>query len=156
MNSSITVTRQVEFAETDMAGIVHFSNYFRWMEAAEHAFFRSMNLPLTEKHTATISAWPRVKARCSYDAPLRFHDVVEVVLSVKAIKTHSIAYDFTFYKVEGTEKTKAATGEMTTVCAAVNPVNGILKSVPIAEAILAKIELAPAAPRMAGNPATEY
>ncbi|MDB6148705.1 MAG: thioesterase superfamily protein, partial [Chthoniobacter sp.] len=30
--------RRVEFAETDMAGIVHFSNFFRMMEAAEHAF----------------------------------------------------------------------------------------------------------------------
>ena len=34
--------RRVEFAETDMAGIVHFSNFFRMMEATEHAFFRSL------------------------------------------------------------------------------------------------------------------
>ena len=34
--------RRVEFAETDMAGQVHFSNFFRYMEAAEHAFFRSL------------------------------------------------------------------------------------------------------------------
>ena len=26
---------RVEFAETDMAGIVHFSNFFRYMEMAE-------------------------------------------------------------------------------------------------------------------------
>ena len=34
------LTRQVEFSETDMAGIAHFTNFFRFMEAAEHAFFR--------------------------------------------------------------------------------------------------------------------
>jgi acyl-CoA thioester hydrolase len=28
------LTRRVEFAETDMAGIVHFSNFFRYMESA--------------------------------------------------------------------------------------------------------------------------
>ena len=32
--------RRVEFSETDAAGIVHFSNFFRYMEGAEHAFLR--------------------------------------------------------------------------------------------------------------------
>ena len=36
--------RRVEFAETDMAGIVHYSNFFRYMETAEHGFFRSLGL----------------------------------------------------------------------------------------------------------------
>ena len=34
--------RRVEFSETDMAGIVHYSNFFRYMETAEHGFFRSL------------------------------------------------------------------------------------------------------------------
>ena len=29
------VTRRVEFSETDMVGIVHYSNFFRYMETAE-------------------------------------------------------------------------------------------------------------------------
>ena len=40
------MTRRIEFAETDMAGIVHFSNFFRMMEATEHAFFRSLGLSI--------------------------------------------------------------------------------------------------------------
>ena len=32
-------SKRVEFSETDMAGIVHFSNFFRYMEMAEHAYF---------------------------------------------------------------------------------------------------------------------
>jgi acyl-CoA thioesterase FadM len=39
---TFSINRRVQFAETDMAGIVHFSNYFRWMEEVEHAFFRSV------------------------------------------------------------------------------------------------------------------
>ena len=39
MACEFKLTRQVEFSETDMAGIMHFSNFFRFMEAAEHAFF---------------------------------------------------------------------------------------------------------------------
>ena len=40
------LTRHVDFAETDMAGIMHFSNFFRFMEATETAFFRSLSLSI--------------------------------------------------------------------------------------------------------------
>ena len=35
-------TRRVEFSDTDMAGIMHFSNFFHFMEATEAAFLRSL------------------------------------------------------------------------------------------------------------------
>ena len=35
MTNPFRTTRRVEFADTDMAGIVHFANFFRFMEAAE-------------------------------------------------------------------------------------------------------------------------
>ena len=38
------LSRRVEFSDTDMAGIMHFSNFFRFMEAAETAFLRSLGL----------------------------------------------------------------------------------------------------------------
>ena len=34
------MTRRVQFAETDMAGVMHFANYFRLIEEVEHAFYR--------------------------------------------------------------------------------------------------------------------
>ena len=40
------LTRRIEFAETDMAGIVHFANFYRMMEVTEHAFFRSLGFSL--------------------------------------------------------------------------------------------------------------
>lgn len=42
MAHEYTATRVVEFSETDLAGIVHFSHFFRWMESAEHEFVRSL------------------------------------------------------------------------------------------------------------------
>jgi acyl-CoA thioester hydrolase len=41
--------RRVLFHETDMAGIVHFSNFFKYMEEAEHSFMRSLGLRTTGK-----------------------------------------------------------------------------------------------------------
>ena len=46
MPHEFKTTRRIEFAETDLAGIVHFSNFFRMMEAAEHAFFRSLGFSI--------------------------------------------------------------------------------------------------------------
>jgi len=64
--------RRIEFYETDMAGIVHFSNFFRFMEATEHAFFRSLGLALHRDDGAHMSGWARVDARCTYRLPLRY------------------------------------------------------------------------------------
>ena len=38
--------RRVQFYETDMAGIVHFSWFFRYLEEAEHAMWREAGLTI--------------------------------------------------------------------------------------------------------------
>ncbi len=73
-----TFTERVQFADTDMAGIVHFSNFFRYMERVEHDFFRSLELSIRED-PAKIAAeecvgWPRVHASCDYKSPLFFEE----------------------------------------------------------------------------------
>ena len=45
------IRRIVEFSDTDMAGIVHHAVYYRYMEAAEHAFFRSLGLTVAPPKT---------------------------------------------------------------------------------------------------------
>ena len=55
--------RRVEFSETDMAGIVHFSNFFRMMEATEHAFFRSLGFTIQGHENGAASIRSRADAR---------------------------------------------------------------------------------------------
>ena len=69
-------TRLVEFADTDMAGILHFSNFFRYMEATEHEFFRSLGLSVHSNSPDGTWGAARVQAECDYSAPLRYEDVV--------------------------------------------------------------------------------
>jgi len=64
--------RRVEFSETDMAGIVHYSNFFRYMETAEQGYFRLLGYSVVMNHSATPVGWPRVHAECDYSRPLRF------------------------------------------------------------------------------------
>jgi len=132
--------RRVEFAETDMAGIVHFSNFFRYMEMAEHEFLRSLGLSVHACIEGRVVAWPRIHAECSYQAPARFEDELEIVLSVRQKRTKSVTYDFSFLK-DGEKR--IATGTVTAVCATLDPVTGRMSSIPIPESIDRMIEQAP-------------
>jgi YbgC/YbaW family acyl-CoA thioester hydrolase len=141
--------RRVEFAETDMAGIVHFSNFFRMMEAAEHAFFRSLGFTIHEIEEESVIGWPRVSASCDYRAPLRFEEEVEIHLVVAEVRSRSIRYQFIFRKVaDGTE---VARGNVAAVCATVDKHTGKLVPVIIPDRIRAKITAAP--PELLRTPA---
>ena len=136
------LTRRIEFAETDMAGIVHFANFFRMMENTEHAFFRSLGFSIHAHDEAGTTGWPRVNATCDYLRPLRFEDEVEIHLLVAEVRNRSIRYDFVFRKViDGVE---VARGSLAAVCASVDKVTGRLLPVLIPERIREKISVAPA------------
>jgi len=114
MPSEFTITRQVEFHETDMAGIMHFANFFLWMEGCEVAMYRSLGLPLASFVPGQVVGWPRVNVSCQYLAPLRFNDRVEVKLLVKKMGVRSVTYVFHFLK----GATLVAKGEVSAVCVA--------------------------------------
>src|SRR5260221_13479349 len=118
MASEFKITRTVEFSDTDAAGIMHFSNFFRYMEGAEHAFIRSLGLTIME-HGSAIG-WPRVAASCEYKRPLKFEDSVEVRLKVAEKSEKAIKYAFSFRKTgETNEKAECARGELTVVCCSI-------------------------------------
>ena len=143
MAHEFKMTRRVEFWETDMAGIVHFSNFFRFMESAEHAFFRSLGFSIHQQFDGRLIGWPRVDASCQFKHPLGFEDEVEIHLIVREIKSKSITYTFRFYKQEGGRRLDVACGGCTTVCAALGGEGDEIRAVPIPEAITGKIETAP-------------
>jgi acyl-CoA thioester hydrolase len=142
MPCEFKLTRRIEFAETDMAGIVHFANFFRMMESTEHAFFRSLGFSIHTHENGATTGWPRVSASCDYRAPLRFEEEVEIHLLVAEVRARSIRYEFIFRKVaDGTE---VARGRIAAVCASVDKTTGKLVPVPIPEPIRNKITPAPA------------
>ena len=113
--SEFVYHRRVQFAETDLAGIVHFSNIFRYMEEAEHALWRAAGLTIAER--GSDIGWPRLSAACEFRNPLRFEDEFEVRVRLAALKTRTIEYEFTL--VRG--NTVIAVGTMTSVCVKKTP-----------------------------------
>ena len=136
--------RTVEFAETDMAGILHFSNFFRYMEAAEHAFFRSLGLsvhPTNPPGPNEAYGAARRSASCTFTHPLRYEDVVELHVLVKEKRSRSISYVVVFRKQP--ELTEVARGEMTVVFVIKTEDGRGLTAIPIPPEVDALVEAAP-------------
>jgi YbgC/YbaW family acyl-CoA thioester hydrolase len=113
--SEFRYRRRVEFAETDLAGVVHFSWYFRYMEEAEHALWRAAGLSIAPPGSAI--GFPRVSASVDFLAPLHFEDELEVWIRIESISRRSIRYAST---ITCSGKT-VATGTVTAACVRKTP-----------------------------------
>lgn len=126
MSRSFHTTRLVEFSDTDMAGIMHFAAFFRYMESAEHELLRSVGLSVHTKSGDDAISFPRVAAACNFSSPARCEDVLDIEIAVKRLGTKSVTYQF-HLRDNGRE---VADGEMTSVCCRVRP-GELVESVPI-------------------------
>ena len=90
MPAAYRLQRRVQFYETDSAGIVHFSWFYRYMEEAEHALWRAAGLSIAAPGTGV--GFPRVAASFDFRRPLRFEDQFEVHIRIVRIGDRSITY----------------------------------------------------------------
>jgi acyl-CoA thioester hydrolase len=116
MSTPFHTTRRIEFVDTDMAGIVHFSNFFRFMETAEVEFLRSRGLSVAMRWSGQRLGFPRVAASCDYLRPARFEDVLDIAVTVRNVGRKSVTYAFEF-SLRGEA---VAQGQVTSVCCRVN------------------------------------
>jgi acyl-CoA thioester hydrolase len=130
MPSTFSITRRIAFAETDMAGIVHFSVFFRMMEDVEHAFFRSLGLSVSMQHDDKHIGWPRVSAKCDYKGPAKFEDELELQFRIMRLGEKSLMYEVKFLKGEE----EIALGTVTSVCCEIAG-NGKMNSIRIPQFI---------------------
>ena len=98
-----------------MAGIVHFSWFFRYMEEAEHALWREAGLTI-ESLDSRI-AYPRVAASFDFHRVLRYQDEFDVHLRVVGISRRSITYACVLKQ----GAVRIATGSLTVACAYRDP-----------------------------------
>jgi len=131
----INYRRRVEFAETDAAGIVHFSVFFRYMEEAEHAIWRHAGLNILD--SGKDVSWPRIAAKFDFKAPLRFQDEFEIVTEIGAVTRSTIQWAHVLMHGE----TTIGSGTVTAVFVNKLPGGG-MKSAEIPAEILAKLRAA--------------
>lgn len=117
--AKFTTTRRVEFGDTDMAGIMYFANYFRFMEVAETEFLRSRGLSVHWREESGKVGFPRVSVGCDYMKPARFEDVLSIAVSIERLGTKSVSYRFEFTNQHGES---VALGRITAVfCRTTSP-----------------------------------
>lgn len=107
--------RRVQFAETDPAGVAHFSWIARYMEEAEHALWRAAGLSIAPPGGRLV--FPRVAVAIDFVAPLVFEDECEVHVRIEALSRRTIRYAHTITR----GGTVIATGTMTAACATADP-----------------------------------
>jgi YbgC/YbaW family acyl-CoA thioester hydrolase len=129
MSSPFRYARRVQFGETDLAGIVHFSWMFRYMEEAEHAAWRAAGLSIAERGSAL--GWPRVAASFEFRSPLHFEDEFEVAVRLADVGSRSLQYEHTIVRGD----VVIGSGRITTVCVQ-KAADGQMRAVEIPAAIL--------------------
>ncbi len=141
----------MEFADTDVAGIMHFSNFFRYMEVCEHSFMRSLGFSvhppgIGRRHPSPELnvGWPRVHVTCDYHKALEFEEEVEIELFVEKVKKRTIDYRFSFWKNPpdngGGERVLAASGAFIVLCVDWDGENNKMKAAVIPADIRRKLE----------------
>ncbi len=130
--------RRIEFADTDMAGIVHFARFFVFMETAEHEFLRSLGTSVAAKLDNLPHGWPRLAVSCEYLSPAKFEEVLDIHLIVARKGNKSMTYKFEFRRGE----TLIARGQVSTACCVFYP-DGKLKAIPIPDFIADQIQETP-------------
>ncbi len=135
MTTPFRTTRRIEFVDTDMARIVHFSNFFRWMESAEVEFLRSLGLSVHMPYEGLALGFPRVSASCDYLRPAYFEDLLTVTVRVAKVGRKSVTYAFEFFR----DDELLARGQVTSVCCRVNA-DGSFESTEVPASLRAQLE----------------
>ena len=143
--SELRTRRRVEFADTDMGGIVHFARFFVFMESAEHELLAAAGTAVHFEHEGVLLGWPRRSAACDYRSPARLGDVLEIHVRVvrKGRSSMTYAFDFTC------GGRRVASGRLASVCCALG--GGHPRPVAIPEALAARLAEHPDPEEEAGD-----
>jgi YbgC/YbaW family acyl-CoA thioester hydrolase len=119
---------RVRFVDTDASGRIHFTAMFRYFEAAEVEFFRTLGLTYD---SAKDLNFPRVHVECDFLMLISNDDVIDIDVALTNLGRSSIRLEFRTFK--GTEP--AAKGIVIAVCTDRHS----LRSVPIPDNLRATL-----------------
>ena len=83
---SFVYERKINYYETDRMGVVHHSNYIRYMEEARTAWLESIKMPFSvlEENNITI---PVLGVSCEYKHHVTFEDTIVINLFIKVFSS---------------------------------------------------------------------
>ena len=89
--------RKAFYYETDQMGIVHHSNYIRWMEEARIAYMAFIGLPYAAVEAKQILI-PVLSAQCEYKNYVRFDETVEIYPKVTYFNGIRMTFEYEMFR----------------------------------------------------------
>ena len=119
-------TRPVFYYETDKMGVVHHSNYVRWLEEARTEFFNYMNLAYVETERLGLMS-PITDIALKYKFPAKYGEQFTVRMKMTQYTGVRFRMEYSVVNQDGTELLAGETGHAF--------IDGTLKPVSLARAI---------------------
>ena len=111
------IRRRVEFSDTDLSGIIHFSRYPVFMESAEHDFLRAIGTSVDVEVDGSRLGWPRLSLGFEFKKPVRFEDELDLRLLVLRKGSRSLTFGC---EISHREEL-VARGQMSSACCIFEP-----------------------------------
>ena len=93
-------TRKVHYYETDMMGMVHHSNYIRWMEEARLDFMEQLGFPYAQMEANGVYS-PVISVACEYKHPCVFGEEISVSVAVESFNGVKLAIAYEMKNGDG-------------------------------------------------------
>ena len=91
---------KVQYYETDKMGVVHHSNYIRWMEEARIYFLDEIGYPYEKLESIGIIS-PVVSVSFEYKHPAKFAEEVYINLKLKEYSGVKMTFEYVFTNKDG-------------------------------------------------------
>lgn len=104
MESAKTYTyyRKAQYHETDQMGIIHHSNYVKWMEESRISYMDQMGFSYKKVEELGVIS-PVVDISVSYKKQVSFDDEIQIRVSVKKYNGVSLEFNYEFFNVTKSE-----------------------------------------------------
>ena len=104
MESTKTYTyyRKAQYHETDQMGIIHHSNYVKWMEEARISYMDQMGFSYKKVEELGVIS-PVVDISVSYKKQVSFDDEIQIRVSVKKYNGISLEFNYEFFNTTKNE-----------------------------------------------------
>lgn len=91
-------TFQVEWGDTDAAGIVFYPNFYKWMDNATHELFEMIGFPTNHLFAQEQVGLPILEAHCEFQRPAFFRQRIKVVTEVIELRDKVFRLNHTFWR----------------------------------------------------------
>lgn len=114
MTAPFVIREYVRWADVDMAGIIRYDAYTRFMELGEAEMFRSVGISHLDFLTRFDFTIPRRAMHLDYESPPTLDERLTVVVYIPKVGTTSLTIAFDFI---GNGDRRRASGSLVLVCA---------------------------------------